>query len=132
MNNKAFTLLELIIVVLIIGILATWAMPQYEKFREKAIAVEAINIIRAAMKDVEIACLDASPTDVRNRIEDFNPPATEDWHFKGGGLAGTLKMGAKRLSGPYSKHTVDLVWYYGENRYEWVGKHPGVPGGPDN
>ena len=45
--RKGFTLLELIIVVIIIGILAMIAVPQFFKVAERGRAAEAINILGA-------------------------------------------------------------------------------------
>lgn len=51
-NKKGFTLLELLVVVLIIGILAAAAMPQYRRAVEKARSSEAITTLKSIEESV--------------------------------------------------------------------------------
>lgn len=52
-NKKGFTLLELLVVVLIIGILAAVALPQYQRAVEKSTATQALSIIKTVYQSIE-------------------------------------------------------------------------------
>lgn len=60
--KKGFTLLELLVVVLIAGILASIALPQYQKAVERSRASEAMTIAKAIV-DAQNRSLDAYPND---------------------------------------------------------------------
>lgn len=57
MNKKGFTLIELLVVVLIIGILAAVAMPQYQKAVEKARLTEGITTMSSLEKALNLYLL---------------------------------------------------------------------------
>ena len=53
LNNKGFTLIELMIVIAIIGILAAIAIPQFASYRQKAYNAAALSDLKTVKTTLE-------------------------------------------------------------------------------
>ena len=62
-KQKGFTLIELLVVVLIIGILAAVALPQYQKAVEKARWTEWFTTVNALKREAQMAFLEINDED---------------------------------------------------------------------
>jgi type IV pilus assembly protein PilE len=115
MRKRGFTLLELLVVIIIIGILATLAMPQYLKSTERAKGAKARNalglISRAekmyrAEKDKYTTTL----TDLYSYMELSDVAADKDWCYtvSGASATGFLATAARASGGSLGGATITL------------------------
>ena len=70
-NKKAFTLVELLVVILIIGILAAIAVPQYQLAIEKSRASEAFTLLKSIAQAYEVYYL-SHPSDTTPTLADLD------------------------------------------------------------
>ena len=137
MNRKAFTLLELLMVVIIIGIIATFAMPQYENFKEKIMAAEAVNAL-SAIKDAQLRYkMETGSYTINNIFLDIEIEESKYWRYQifdasdsSFIVLATRKNGTPEFNefGGVSPHwqTINLNWD-DNTGITWAGDHPGVP-----
>ena len=127
MNRKAFTLIELLIVILIMAILTTLAWPQYVKFMEKSIASEAVQAMGVLRSNILVsAAYDSDPV--------ADVPQLKHWSFGGVTMTADYPPSAARViyirrDGPYSGTYIQLNINLISGTATWYGTHPGVPQG---
>jgi len=77
-----FTLIEVVIVIMIVGILSAIAIPSYQKYVEKtkeATAISDINVIAGKLKGIMMENPDALPSDLGTIAIGSGLPLTDPW-----------------------------------------------------
>jgi len=78
--NKGFTLIEILVVVLIIGILASIAWPQYEKAVEHSRASQAFTMLKALVPAYKVYF--EANSDYPSKFEEIDATIPADWTGK--------------------------------------------------
>ncbi len=90
--DKGFTLVELMIVIVIVGILSAVALPNFLSQTDRAKATEARSLMKAYLTNYHIASLEGDTSTVVNKLSDSDPGAcpenTANWQFRCTGITG--------------------------------------------
>lgn len=81
MKNKGFTLIELLVVVLIIGILASIALPQYEIAVEKSRSAEPLAVLKNLRDAQEMFFLANNRYATDPSELDIEVPTSQNWTY---------------------------------------------------
>ena len=132
MRKKGFTLLELLIVVVIIGILATFAVPQFLKATERAKLGKGQNTLSLISQGLKMYYGDkgkftAAIGDLDDYVEiDSQQAADNDWNYSISlGASGTGAFDVKAVregTGTYAGNNVTL-----DETNAWTGNHGLLP-----
>jgi len=105
-KKSGFTIVELLIVVIIIGVLATLAIPQFSKAVEKAKLSKAVNMLGLITKAqaMKYAEDDTYSATIVGDLDDFVDGLVEDdgdWDYACAGDADDFSCTASRQDGTY-------------------------------
>ena len=137
MTRKGFTLIELLVVVLIMGILASVAMPQYYKSVEKSRSAEAINALNALAEAIERRIMQKGPSTTLSLIRHFDQLESEIDIGVGELSYFTFDVGRPEVvisgdnnvrlmlkrkddaGGGLGKYTIQLTYFFGSGQRAW-------------
>ena len=87
--QKGFTLVELMIVIVIVGILSAVALPNFLNQTSKAKATEAKTLASAAAKEAQVAWTESGATGLTSWETDQCPAGTKNFAFSCNGATST-------------------------------------------